>query len=65
MSFLLVDMKILRGASRVTPVKKRLSLFTAILFGFVVLGLSPALAVDERVIDVLSLIHISEPTRPY
>ena len=35
--------------------KKRLSLFTAILFGFVGLGLSPALAVDERVIDVVAV----------
>jgi hypothetical protein len=48
-------MKILRGASKVTPVKKRFSLFIAILFGFVGLGLSPALAVDERVIDVVAV----------
>ena len=48
-------MKIVRGASKVTSVKKRLSLFTAILFGFVALGLSPALAVDERVIDVVAV----------
>jgi len=52
---LLVDMKIVREASKVTLVKKRLSLFTAILFGFVGLGLSPALAVDERVIDVVAV----------
>ena len=38
-----------------TTVKKRLALFTAILFGFVGLGLSPALAVDERVIDVVAV----------
>ncbi len=37
------------------PVKKRFSLFIAILFGFVGLGLSPALAVDERVIDVVAV----------
>jgi hypothetical protein len=48
-------MKILPGASKVTTVKKRLSLFTAILFGFVGLGLTPALAVDERVIDVVAV----------
>ena len=48
-------MKILRGASKVTLMKKRLSLFTAILFGFVGLGLSPALAVDERVVDVVAV----------
>jgi hypothetical protein len=48
-------MKIVRGASKVTSVKKRLSLFTAILFGFVALGLSPAYAVDERVIDVVAV----------
>ena len=38
-----------------TLMKKRLSLFTAILFGFVGLGLSPALAVDERVVDVVAV----------
>jgi len=48
-------MKILRGASKVTLMKKRFSLFTAILFGFVGLGLSPAYAVDERVIDVVAV----------
>ena len=35
--------------------KKRLSLFIAILVGFVGLGLTPALAVDERVIDVVAV----------
>jgi hypothetical protein len=54
-SLLLVDMKIARGASKVTLMKKRLSLFIAILFGFVGLGLTPALAVDERVIDVVAV----------
>jgi len=39
----------------VSPVKKRLSLFIAILVGFVGLGLTPALAVDERVIDVVAV----------
>ena len=36
-------------------VKKRLSLFVAILIGFVGLGLTPALAVDERVVDVVAV----------
>jgi hypothetical protein len=35
--------------------KKRLSIFIAILFGFVGLGLTPAFAVDERVIDVVAV----------
>ena len=48
-------MKILRGASKVSLVKKRLSLFVAILVGFVGLGLSPAFAIDERVIDVVAV----------
>ena len=51
----MVDMKIVRGASKVTLMKKRLSLFTAILVGFVGLGLTPALAVDERVVDVVAV----------
>ena len=48
-------MKIPPGASTVTLMKKRLSIFTAILVGFVGLGLTPALAVDERVIDVVAV----------
>lgn len=48
-------MKILSGASKVAFVKKHLSLFIAILVGFVGLGLSPAFAIDERVIDVVSV----------
>ena len=48
-------MKILPGASKVALVKKRLSLFIAILVGFVGLGLTPALAVDERVVDVVAV----------
>ena len=35
--------------------KKRLSIFVVFVFGFVGLGLTPALAVDERVIDVVSV----------
>ena len=48
-------MKILRGASKVSLVKKRLALCVAILVGFVGLGLTPALAVDERVVDVVAV----------
>jgi hypothetical protein len=47
-------MKILPGASKETFVRKRISLFIAVLFGFVGLGLSSALAVDERVIDIVA-----------
>ena len=36
-------------------VKKRFSLFVAILVGFIGLGLSPAFAIDERVIDVVEV----------
>ena len=35
--------------------RKRLSVLTAILFAVVSLGLAPAYAVDERVIDVVSV----------
>ncbi|MSW09491.1 MAG: hypothetical protein F2690_01460 [Actinobacteria bacterium] len=35
--------------------RKSLSIFVAILVGFVGLGLTPALAVDERVIDIVSV----------
>jgi len=48
-------MKIRPGASKVSLVKKRFSLFVAILIGFVGLGLSPAFAVDERVVDVVAV----------
>ena len=48
-------MKIRPGASKVTFVKKRFCLFIAILVGFVGLGLTPALAVDERVVDVVAV----------
>ena len=48
-------MKIVHGASKVSPVKRRFSLFIAILVGFVGLGLTPAVAVDERVVDVVSV----------
>ena len=48
-------MKILPEASKVAFVKKHLALFIAILVGFVGLGLSPAFALDERVIDVVAV----------
>ena len=48
-------MKILRGASKVAPVIKRISIVVISIFGFVGLGLSPAQAVDERVIDIVSV----------
>ena len=54
-------MKILRGASKVALVKKRFSLFVAILVGFVGLGLSPAFAIDERVIDVVEVTWAGAP----
>ena len=59
-------MKILRGAYKVSPVNnkgaarnilhvKRTSLLVALSFGFVALGLTPALAVDERTIDIVTV----------
>ena len=52
---LLLEMKILRGASKVAPVIKRVSIFTASIVGFIGLGLTPAYAVDERVIDIVEV----------
>ena len=59
-------MKILRGAYKVSPVTdkcaarnavqiKRTSIFVALSFCFVGLGLTPALAVDERPIDIVTV----------
>ena len=48
-------MKIIRGASKVAPMIKRISIFIASIVGFVGLGLTPALAVDERVVDIVSV----------
>ena len=48
-------MKISRGASKMAPVIKRISIVTLSIFGFVGLGLSPAQAVDERVVDIVSV----------
>ena len=48
-----------RGRSKVCTVKNNLrryvALFSAVLFGFVALGLAPAYAVDERVVDVVAV----------
>jgi hypothetical protein len=44
-----------RGASKVTHVKSRISAFVAIVVGFVSIGLAPAFALDERVIDVVEV----------
>ena len=59
-------MKILRGAYKVSPVNskgaakntvhvKRTSLLVALSFGFVGLGLTPAIAADERTIDIVTV----------
>ena len=44
-----------RGASRVGHVKNKLAAFVAILIGFISIGLSPAYALDERLIDVVEV----------
>jgi hypothetical protein len=44
-----------RGASRVVHVKNKLAAFVAIVIGFVSIGLAPAYALDERVIDVVEV----------
>jgi hypothetical protein len=51
-------------ASRVAPMRKPLSTLTALIIGFVGLGLSPALAVDERVIDVVAVTWPGAPVLP-
>ena len=48
-------MRIRPGLSKMSTVRKRLSIFVALTIGFVGLGLTPALAVDERVIDIVSV----------
>ena len=48
-------MKILRGASNVVPVIRRVSIFTSLIVGIIGLGLTPAYALDERVIDIVEL----------
>ena len=57
-------MKILRGASKVAPVIKRISIVLISIFGFVGLGLSPAQAVDQRVIDIVSVSWAGSTTPP-
>jgi hypothetical protein len=51
----------LHGASRVSHVKSKLASFVAIVIGFVSLGLTPAYAVDERVIDVVEVTWAGAP----
>ena len=51
----MIDMKTLRGLFKMSAVNKRLSILLSLLIGFVSLGLTPALAVDERIIDVVSV----------
>ena len=41
--------------------KKRISCLTSLVFGIVALGLSPAVAVDERVLDVVSVTWSGAP----
>ena len=43
------------GASKVAHVKSKVSSFVALVIGFVSIGLAPAYAVDERVIDVVAV----------
>jgi hypothetical protein len=43
------------GASKVAHVKNRVSAFVAMVVGFVSIGLAPAFALDERVIDVVEV----------
>ena len=48
-------MKILRGAFKVGTVKNRVSIAIAFVIAFVSVGLTPALAVDERIVDVVQV----------
>ena len=57
-------MKILRRASKVTPVIKRISILLISTVGFVGLGLSPAQAVDQRVIDIVTVSWAGSTTPP-
>lgn len=43
------------GASKVRSMKSRVSTLLVLVFGFVSIGLAPAYAVDERVIDVVEV----------
>jgi hypothetical protein len=49
------------GASKVGHVKSKLAAFTAIVIGFVSFGFAPAYAIDERVIDVVSVTWAGAP----
>ena len=48
-------MKKVRGRFRMLSMRKRFSVFLAIVFAIASLGLAPAYAVDERVIDVVAV----------
>ena len=50
------------GASRVRPMKSKIAGLVAIVIGFVSLGLAPAYALDERVIDVVEVTWAGAPT---
>jgi hypothetical protein len=43
------------GASKVSDVKSKVAGFVAILIGFISIGLSPAYALDERLIDIVEV----------
>ena len=38
-----------------SAVRKRISIFVVLIFGIVGLGLTPAIAVDQRVVDIVSV----------
>ena len=50
-----------RGASKVAPVKRTISALIAIVIGSTSFGLTPAFAVDERVIDVVAVTWAGAP----
>ena len=49
------------GASKVGHVKSKIAAFIAIVIGFVSFGFAPAYAIDERVIDVVSVTWAGAP----
>ena len=58
-----IDMKKVRGRFRMLTMSKRISSFIALVIAFVSVGLSPAYAVDQRVIDAVSYTHLTLPTK--
>jgi len=50
-----IDMKKVRGRFRMLPMQKRFSSLIAIVIAIVSMGLTPAYAADERVIDVVQV----------